>query len=162
MVIAGRNGTTPKFAPSSIRADQKSVPLSHVAPMQAKVGWWKPTYDNLPRPNALLISGGELFDTGIFAHAPSIYRYDLTGGGWKHLTGKCGLPCQTPFTEGSVIFVIRADGKEMLRTKKFTSNRTSSFDINLTGVRELELITEDAGDGNSNDWGLWLGAELTR
>ncbi len=161
-ILAGRTGQTPKLPPAAVPADVKSVPLSHVAPAQARVGWLKPTYDNLPRPDALLISGAELFDTGIFAHAPATYRYDLTAGGWTRLIGKCGLPQQQPFAEGSVVFVIRADGKEVLRTKTVKASHAAPFDIPLAGVRELELITEDAGDGNACDWGLWLGVELTR
>jgi hypothetical protein len=29
-------------------------------------------------------------------------------------------------------------------------------------VQTLELIVDDGGDGNGNDWGLWLDPTLTR
>lgn len=157
-ILAGRMGKLVQHMPAEVPTDLKGMALSHIKPVAAKVGWGRPAYDHLPRTQALLIAGGELFEYGIYAHAPASYRYDLTGGGWKRLTGKCGLPSD----QGSVVFVIRADGKEVLRTKKIESSRTQAFDVDLAGVRELELVTEDAGDGNRSDWGLWLGAELRR
>jgi hypothetical protein len=156
-LLAARTSPRPADAPASVPADRTCVPLSQVAPAQARVGWGRPTYDRLPERDALLIAGGELFETGIYAHAPASHRYDLAGG-WKRLTGKCGLPS----ADGSVVFVIRTDGKEALRTGALKPGRTQAFGIDLTGVRELELSTEDAGDGNRADWGLWLGVQLER
>lgn len=160
-VLDGRSGKVPSLAASSVPADVKSVPLSHLVPAQAQVGWERPAYDHLPRPEALLVSGGELLETGIYAHAPAVHRYDLSGGGWKRLAGKCGLPPQAD-DRGSVVFVIRADGKELFRSPTLKSGRTQAFDADVSGVRELELTTEDAGDGKNSDWGLWLGVELKR
>jgi hypothetical protein len=134
------------------------VPLSQVAPAEARVGWGRPVYDRLPERDALLIAGGELYETGLYAHAPALHRYDLAGGGWKRLKGACGLPG----AYGSVVFVIRADGQERLRTGVLKPGRTQAFDVDLTGVRSLELLTEDGGDTNRSDWGLWLGAHLER
>ena len=82
--------------------------MSHIAPAHAEVGRGRPAFDHLPRPDAVIASGGQLFETGICAHAPALHRCDLAG------------------------------------------------------VRDLALATEDAGDGRSSDWGLWLGAELAR
>ena len=118
----------------------------------------EPVYDFLPRPNPLLVSGGELFERGIYAHAPAIHRYDLEGD-WKSLTGKCGLPTQRG---GSVVFVIKTDGREVFRSPKVEPGTTHSFAIDLTNVKSLELTTENAGDGNQLDWGLWLEPTLTR
>ncbi len=148
----------PAVAPAAVPEGLTRVPLSQVAPSHARVGWGSPAYDRLPGREALLIAGGELYETGLYAHAPACYRYDLSGGGWKRLSGTCGLPGP----HGSVVFVIRADGKELLRTATLKSGRTQAFSVELTGVRELELITEDAGDSNHSDWGLWLGVTLER
>ena len=156
-VLASRTGRVPQSAPSAVASNITSVPLSHVAPAEAKVGWGRPCYDALPRSEALLVAGGQLFDTGIYAHAPARHRYELAGG-WKRLAGTCGLPD----AYGSVDFVIRADGREVFRSGKLDEGRTKTFAVDLTGVQTLELITDEAGDGGGNDWGLWLGAELTR
>jgi hypothetical protein len=158
VILSARTGVRKTVTPAAVPVGVKRIPLSQLTPTQAAVGWGRPAYDRLPQADALLISGGELFETGIYAHAPSSYRYDLTGGGWKRLAGTCGLSS----ADGSVVFVIRADGKEALHTGVLKTGRTQAFDIDLTGVRELELVTEDAGDGNRADWGLWLGAQMER
>ncbi len=148
----------PSLSPAAVPAEVKSVPLSRLAPVEARVGWGRPTYDRLPERDALLIAGGELFETGIYAHAPALHRYDLSGGAWKRLKGTCGLPGQY----GSVVFVIRTDGKEALRTGVLKPGRTQDVDIDLVGVSQIELVTEDGGDGNRCDWGTWLGIRLER
>ena len=107
---------------------------------------------------AVIESAGTLFETGIYAHAPAVHRYELAGR-WKRLTGSCGLPTQRG---GSVVFVIRADGREVFRSPALQPGRSATYDVPLDGVTTLELATEDAGDGNGSDWGMWLGPELSR
>lgn len=132
------------------------MPLSRLEPIEARVGWLQPAYDHLPRPESLIVAGGRVFDTGIYAHAPAVHRYRL-GGVWTRLTGECGLPDGG----GSVVFVIRADGREVFRSKVVGPGRPADFDIDLRGVDELELLTEDAGDGKAADWGVWLAPLLS-
>jgi len=132
------------------------TPLSHLEPSEARVGWLQPAYDHLPRPESMIVAAGRVFDTGIYAHAPAVHRYQLHGG-WARLTGECGLPDGG----GSVVFVIRADGRDVFRSKPLRPGRVASYDVDLTGVDELELVTEDAGDGKASDWGVWLAPLLT-
>ena len=131
------------------------TPLSHLQPIEARVGWLKPAYDHLPRPESMIVAGGRVFDTGIYAHAPAMHRYRLAGA-WTRLTGECGLPDGG----GSVVFVIRADGRDVFRSKPLRDSRLERYDIDLSGVDELELLTEDAGDGKASDWGVWLAPML--
>jgi hypothetical protein len=112
----------------------------------------------LPRNDPLLESAGKLFESGIYAHAPSEHRYALDGA-WRQLRGECGLPSQVG---GTVVFVVYADGKEVFRSPVVRPGKTESYEIILTGVKNLVLTTEDAGDGNAADWGLWLAPELSR
>ena len=135
-----------------------SLPLSQAEPERAAVGWLRPTFDNLPRQNPWLESAGKLFETGIYAHAPSEYHYVLDKA-WQRLRGECGLPSQRI---GSVVFVIYTDGREVFRSPVVRPGKTESYDIDLTGVSEIILATEDAGDGKAGDWGVWLGPELSR
>ena len=135
-----------------------SLPLSQAEPERAAVGWLRPTFDNLPRQNPWLESAGKLFETGIYAHAPSEYHYVLDKA-WQRLRGECGLPSQRI---GSVVFVIYSDGREVFRSPVVRPGKTESYDIDLTGVSEIILATEDAGDGKAGDWGVWLGPELSR
>ena len=157
-VLRGREKLTATVRADRVPNSVNLLPLSRAEPTRAIVGWLEPTYDNLPRKNPFLESAGKLFESGIYAHAPSEHRYSLAGR-WRQLKGQCGLPSQAG---GSVVFIINADDKEMFRSHIIRPGKTVPFDIDVTGVEELVLVTEDAGDGRAADWGLWLSPELTR
>ena len=144
--------------PTAIAAGISEIALSDTSPSVAKVGWREPTYDRLPEAAMLLSSGGRVFEHGIYAHAPAIHRYQL-GSMWKRLTGQSGL---ADGHRGSVVFVIRCDGKERWRSKTIKQGRAAPFDINVTNVDRIELVVENAADGNGADWGVWLEPTLTR
>lgn len=153
-ILAGVRRTPGSPQPAAAGPDGR-MPLSRLEPIEARVGWLKPAYDHLPRPESMLLAGGRVFDTGIYAHAPALHRYRL-GRAWARLTGECGLPDGG----GSVVFVIRTDGREVFRSKPLGPSRLDRYDVDLAGVDELELVTEDAGDGKASDWGVWLAPML--
>ncbi|MEP4076617.1 NPCBM/NEW2 domain-containing protein [Haloferula sp.] len=143
--------------PSAIK-DTPSIPLSATIASTVKVGWRRPAYDHVPGDFLLLECGNQLFTTGIYAHAPATHRYDL-GGNWKTLTGHCGL---ANGHRGSVIFIIKADGKELWRSKLTTSGTSHRYEIDLDGVKSLELQTDSGPDGTGADWGFWFDPTLNR
>ncbi len=157
-VLAGFRKDHHPVSPANAAADLMRLPLSQADPAEAVVGWMHPAYDHLPRRDALIESAGRLYETGIYAHAPARHRYDL-GGRWNRLQGRCGLPTQPG---GSVVFVVRGDGQELFRSPRLVPGETASYDLDLSGVDSLELATEDGGDGNAADWGMWLAPELSR
>ena len=61
---------------------------------------------------------------------------------------------------GSCVFVVKADGKELWRSKKTEPGTLRSFKLDVSGAKELEFTVEDAGDGNGSDWGCWFEPEL--
>lgn len=144
---------------ASVPKDLDRVPLSSIEPREASVGWLQPAYDRLPLPDPLLRCGTEIFATGLYAHAPSRYVYELADGDWSQLEGVCGLP---PQPGGSVVFVIRGDDRELYRSPRLAPGTTEHFSVDLAGVAVLELITEDAGDGKAADWGVWGEPMLVR
>lgn len=133
--------------------------LSGARTTHEAVGWGRVTRDRLPDPSALLIAGGELFAHGFYAHAESSYRWKL-GGKWKSLTGAAGMAGAVP--GGSCGFSVIADGEVKWSSGKLESGPVRRFEVDLTGVDELELRVDDGGDGNRSDWGLWLAPELRR
>ena len=157
-VLQGRVKNRKTVQLNSLVETVVSLPLSQAEPERAAVGWLRPAFDNLPRQNPWLESAGKLFETGIYAHAPSEYHYVLDKA-WQRLRGECGLPSQRT---GSVVFVIYSDGREVFRSPVVRPGKTESYDIDLTGVSEIILATEDAGDGKAGDWGVWLEPELSR
>ena len=145
-------------APEKIDVGTSSVILSDTTPSSAKVGYFQPLYNRLPRPSALIQSESQIFTSGIYAHAPAKHQYDL-GGKWKTFTGKCGIAQDS---RGSCVFVIKADGKQLWKSRTVKPGRLHSFTVNVQDKQNIELIVEDAGDGNGSDWGLWLEPTLGR
>ena len=111
---------------------------------------------------ALILGGGRgsrLFPRGLYAHAKSSHLWDL-GGKWKTLEGHAGLP--DGHDDGSCVFVVKADGKELWRSPKTEPGALRSFKVSVEGVSNLELLVEDAGDGIGSDWGCWFAPQVTR
>ena len=159
-ILNGKKSNRETLKADKVPEETSSYPLSKVTPKSAKVGWLRPAYDHIPRPeNPFLLSGARIFEHGIYAHAESKHVYDLSGGNWKKLTGHCGLPVQRG---GSVRFLIRTNGKEAFRSAVIKPGKTVHFEISLENKSTLELITEDGGDGKAADWGLWLEPTLLR
>jgi hypothetical protein len=60
------------------------------------------------------------------------------------------------------VFVIKGDGKELFRSQKIADDKVREQNVSVAGVTVLELVVEDAGDGNNSDWGVWLESRLAR
>lgn len=152
-----------KPIPAQLSPSIRELPLGDAQPQLAEVGWLKPTFNRIPSDGEItspLLDAGKIHATGLFAHAPSRYVFDL-GGQWRTLQGEAGLHrAHQPY--GSVIFIIRADGQEVFRSVVIRGASIANYAVNVTGVKILELIVDDAGDGRSNDWGLWLDPILGR
>ena len=127
----------------------------------AATGWGPPNRDQVLASRGatcFLTVGGAFYESGLYAHAPSRYVLNLSGQ-WKRLVGSVGLQ---DGNNGSVVFVVRGDGKEHFRSPVIKDHRPHKLDVDITGIKTLELIVEDAGDTNRSDWGVWLGPELRR
>ena len=131
---------------------QKTVALADCRSESRRVGWLAPARNHLPEAPGLLASGGRLWAHGLYAHAPATYAYDL-GGQFAKLRGQVGL---ADGREGSVIFLVRADGRELWRSKLVKPGQVVPFDLAVKDARKLELVTDPGPDGNGSDWGLWL------
>jgi len=146
---------------SSVSADQKQVSISGLRFVEQTVGWGRPLRDQVLVEGAstcFIEVDGHFHDLGLFAHAPSRYVLD-TRTGWKRLTSGYGLQ---DGHSGSVVFVVRGDGRELFRSEKIIDHRLHSLDLDISGVNQVELQVEDAGDGATNDWGLWISPILKR
>lgn len=145
--------------PSPAQAAGSSCALPTAAVTSAKVGWGRPVMNRLPDSDLLFSCGSRLFSRGIYAHANASHVWEL-GGKWQTLTGHAGLPDGRD--GGSCVFVVKADGKELWRSKKTEGGTLRSFSIPVAGVKEIELMVEDGGDGIGSDWGCWFEPVLTR
>ncbi|TWT62724.1 NPCBM/NEW2 domain-containing protein [Rubinisphaera italica] len=138
---------------------QSEMGLTSFKPTSVSVGWRKPTLNRIPDPAMLLESNGEIFETGLYAHAPARHEYALNKA-WKTIKGKVGIAAG--HDSGTVAFEIQGDGRTLWQSKTVTSSELISFDVNIEGVSQLILLTHATDDGASNDWGLWLEPKLSR
>ncbi|MEG0143017.1 MAG: NPCBM/NEW2 domain-containing protein [Akkermansia sp.] len=148
--------------PLNVPSDTKQVSLVDCQPSETKVGWAVPRWDvMLPSnsgPDAYFQSTGRL-DRFIMIHAPGHLRYDL-GGGWDELTAHVGLPCGNP--DGSVKFIVKGDGKVLMTSRVLNSSESEQVKVPVKGIKVLEIIVQDAGDGNTADMGVIGNPMLTR
>lgn len=145
-------------SPEKLDPSTTSVELAETTPTSAKVGYFQPMYNRMPSPTMFLQSSATIFQHGIYAHAPARHVYKL-GGKWKKLSGTCGVAQDQ---RGSVVFIIKADGKELWRSRLTKPGQLPRYQIDVTGKQDVELIVKDGGDGNRSDWGLWLEPMLSR
>lgn len=154
---------SPKPTPGDVPASFTQLALGNAKPELAEVGWLEPAANRVPPNNVILsplLDSGKPYATGLYAHAPSRYVFSLVGK-WKKLSGVAGLhTLHQPY--GSGVFLIKTDGHEAFHSAVIRGAAKAGYQVDLTGVKQLELIVDPADDGNHNDWGLWLDPMLSR
>jgi hypothetical protein len=162
--LAGTLGAHNRIKPADAPDTVTNLALGDAASDSAEVGWLAPAADRVPTnaevPSPLLDSGG-LYATGLYAHSPSRYVFDL-GRKWTRLQGQAGLHTHHQNHAFGVVFVIKTDGKEVFRSQPIRDATKAPYDIALKGIKSLELIVEKATDRNGANWGLWLDPTLSR
>jgi hypothetical protein len=150
--------SAPTQSPANFDGKSEAVSLTSFTPASIQVGWGRPTFNRVPDESMLLDSGGQIFATGIYAHAPARHTYQL-GEKWNSLSGKVGLASGHG---GSVQFEVKGDGKMLWKSQVIRSDGTVDFEVKLDGIQRLELLTHPTDDGPGADWGLWLDPMLER
>jgi hypothetical protein len=84
------------------------------------------------------------------------------GGRWNRLRGDAGLHTAFQGKAFGVIFVIKADGREVYRSTAVRSSNHVHYDVDVKGVMTLELVVEKAADRNGGNWAIWLEPVLFR
>jgi hypothetical protein len=143
-----------------------SVFLSDVAWTEARVGWGEPRRNQFwfsPQFNkgALLFLGGKFYDRGLYAHASSRYVFDV-GGKWRTFTATIGLRDGADPKEGSAVFILRGDGRELYRSALLRRGASAQATADVSGVKQLELIAEGGEGHTRNSWAVWLDPVLQR
>lgn len=153
-----------KRTPAETSPDISELALGDARAEVAEVGWGTPAANRIPQNPQIespLLDCGKIYATGLFAHSPSRYVFDL-GGKWESLRGDAGLhTVHQPYAAG-VVFVIKTDNKEVFRSAVIRGSTTTNYQVDLKGVSLLELIVEQPGNSNHNNWSLWLDPTLFR
>ena len=145
------------ISPAEIPPDIKEYPLSETVWEDARNGLDAPLRDRVP-DELFIVVGGHFYPSGLFAHAPSIHRFDL-GGQWSVFRSLCGI---SDGHSGSVVFQVLGDGHILYTSVLVRDHRVREICIPVAGIKTLELVVDSGSDGNSQDWGVWIEPTLER
>lgn len=100
----------------------------------------------------------ESFRYGIGSHASSNIVYKLPKN-FDKFHAVIGLDDESACGDG-VYFAVRGDGNNLYRSDRMYSTQKTSIDIDISGIRELELILDQGGKDRDCDHGDWANAWL--
>jgi hypothetical protein len=125
----------------------------------AHQGWGKPGVDKSVDGHPISIAGRK-YDHGFGTHSIGRFDIDLHGTA-THFHAEVGVDDDAKINTGTVIFRVIGDGKVLWTSgilKRAQSAKT--VDVDLTGVKQLQLRVGDAGDGFQNDHADWADARI--
>ena len=142
--------------------DIKQVYLSDYKWTQAKVGWRKARaniygIENNKDKKLFLEIDGQLFSKGLYAHAPSIYTYNLNAK-WNEFTTSFGF---RDGADNTARFIIKGDGQVLFDSGVAETKKIYSKSVDVNGVNKLELIVEPIAS-KSGSWTIWVNPILKR
>jgi alpha-galactosidase len=145
------------FAPTVHAADTVSLGSLDLGKVQQD--WGQPHADKSVDDNPLSI-GGKKFEHGLGTHAISTLYINLKGGA-ERFTAFVGVDDETEPNQGSVVFRVSGDGRELWKSKTMeTGQAPEKVDLNLKGIKILLLSVGNAGDGIDYDHADWADAQI--
>lgn len=104
---------------------------------------------------------GDSYEYGIVMHSASRLAYDL-GGQYARLLGKVGI-LDTVGDLGDATVRVRGDGRELFVKERVRGGRPLiDLDVDVQGVRFLELVVEYGEDIDLGDHVAWADVRLIR
>lgn len=139
------------------------VVLSHHDWISATSGWMSPTVDRSVGGWTPISMLGQEYPTGLGVASPSTVRYYL-GDRCTRLTTTVGIDdaVRNVGPEGGTsTFQVIGDGRVLFDSGVLGRDDVRQADIDLSGVRVLDLVVGDGGDGGYNDRANWAGLNAT-
>jgi len=130
---------------------------------KANVGWESPARNIYSYENEavfFLENRGRFYSKGIFAHSPSLYRFNLDGK-WRKLSATVGIR-DGAHIQGSARFTVIGDGKILYKSDALRVNQSETFELNVKNINTLELRAEGTEGHNHNSWAVWLNPLLEK
>ncbi|MFC0506261.1 NPCBM/NEW2 domain-containing protein [Micromonospora costi] len=155
-----RTASTLVIAPTPPDGD---AVLSHHQWISATSGWMSPTVDLSVGGGSPISMLGQVYATGIGVASPSTVRY-YVGDRCSRLTAVVGIDDAVRNVGpegGTATFQVVGDGRVLYDSGVVTRDAVGHVDVDLTGVRVLDLVVGDAGDGGYNDRADWATLSAT-
>ena len=141
------------------RADVVTVWLDELDLSQMKQEVLRPKAKQSFGGEIMSIGGGK-FARGIGSHANSSLTLDLQGKG-QRLIASVGADEGKKTNPGSVEFLVVGDGKTLWKSGVMKGGEPAKrVDVELGGVKRLELRATDGGDGVDSDHADWADARI--
>ena len=120
-------------------------------------GWGVPRANKSVDGNPIMIAG-QSYTHGIGSHSEGLIKLNLNSEA-QRFQAFVGLDDETTGHQGSVVYVVLADKKEVFRSPLMvTGTNAIKVDVDLKGVKQLSLIIEDGGNGTDYDHADWADA----
>lgn len=146
------------------RSQGKSVFVSDLAFVSEQNGWGAVERDRSNGETGAadghtLTLNGVTYPRGLGTHSYSNVRLNLDGR-YTRFESYVGVDDESG-SNGSVVFRVVGDGRELFNSGVMRGNTATSFvSLDTTGIRQLQLIVDDAGDGGISDHADWADAKL--
>jgi alpha-galactosidase len=122
---------------------------------------WGRTMKNLSITSKPLSLAGKTYAAGVGTHAMSETVLELDGR-VQSFAGRVGVDDNAGNKAASIEFIFTGDGRELWRSGVCRLGEAARpFDVKLAGIKQLELLVTDAGDGVSYDHADWVEAVFT-
>lgn len=134
------------------------LPLSKLDLRSMETGWSHARAGKSIDGNALTI-GGKVYADGVGSHAESSFALQLDGKA-REFTAAVGIDSEVG-EKGSAEFVVMIDGREAFRSGVMKGGQAAKeVKVPLGGVKLLELVVTEAGDGIDYDHADWADARI--
>ena len=151
--ITGGVGAAP------VGQNQPAVWLDELELRAASQGWGAPM-KNKSLDGKTLSIGDQKFERGFGTHAESYLRIQLNGEAQK-FSSWVGVDDEVKGQPASVEFIVIGDDKELWKSGLMrVGDAAKECSVDLTGVKVLELLVTDGGNGNDFDHANWANAKI--
>lgn len=137
--------------------DPSALLLSSVKMAKFTQDWGEPQMNQTVEHGKITLDK-ESFRYGIGSHASSRIVYKLPGN-YKMFHAVVGLDDESACGDGA-IFIVNGDGKNLFRSGRLYSTQKETVNVDVNGIRELELQLDQGGDNKDCDHGDWANAWL--
>ncbi|EIL8446511.1 DUF5011 domain-containing protein [Clostridium perfringens] len=150
---------------SKVNVVSRKEYMSDLTPKQSSNGWGTVRKDKSISGGVIgLTRNGDFVDynKGLGLHSNAEYVYDLEGKDYDYFESYVGVDkAMSSRPASSVIFKVLVDGEEKFNSGVMRSTTPQKYvKVDVKNAKELKLIVNDAGDGDSSDHASFGDAKL--